>query len=53
MSFDPYPDPEMQAALRSLEYDPLPPAAPVNQAYPVGNIDNRTTIWNEAWRYSA
>ena len=43
----PYPDPEMQAALRSLEFDPLPPAW--EQAYPDDNTHNDSTNW----RYSA
>ena len=51
MNFEPYPDAEMQAALRSLEYDPLPPAAPVNQAYPGRNLN--TILDSDAWRYSA
>ena len=46
-----YPDAEMQAALHSLEFDPLPQAAPVEPAYP-GRTINRTTL-TDAWRYSA
>ena len=51
MGFEPYPDAEMQAALRSLEFDPIPPPAPVEKAYP-GRNDNRTTF-DDTWRYSA
>ena len=51
MSFDPYPDAEMQAALRSLEFDPLPPPASVETAYPGRNLN--TILDSDAWRYSA
>ena len=52
MGFEPYPDAEMQAALRSLEFDPLPPPAPVETAYPGRNTVNRMTF-DDTWRYSA
>lgn len=45
----PYPDPEMQAALCSLEFDPLPPAAP--QVYPEREI--LASLNTPDWRHGA